>query len=174
MHLDALYRTTLRLTRNRAEAEDLVQDTCLRAFKNLHRFTPGTNGRAWLFTILRRTFLNASRRRGRELLGEDLALESASSSATAPGTNNPEADFFERVLPADVDRALRSLPVIFREVVILVDLEGFSYREAAEALECPGGTVMSRLSRARGCLRDAVTSRVITSRRPEPLEPPRS
>lgn len=108
------------------------------------------------------------------MLGEDLALESASSSATAPGTNNPEADFFERVLPADVDRAVRSLPVIFREVVILVDLEGFSYREAAEALECPVGTAMSRLSRARGCLRDAVTSRVITSRQPGPLEPPRS
>ena len=124
VHLDALYRTALRLARNRAEAEDLVQDTCLRAFKNFHQFTPGTNHRAWLFTILRRVFLNGVRRRGRELLEEDAALESASASATAPGGNSPEVEFFHRVLPADVDRALRSLPVVFREAVTLVDLEG--------------------------------------------------
>jgi RNA polymerase sigma-70 factor (ECF subfamily) len=156
VHLDALYRTARWLTHNRAEAEDLVQDTCLRAFKNFHQFTSGTNCRAWLLTILRRTFLNGLGRRGRELPEEDLALESASASATAPGDNNPEIELFRKTLPADVDRALRSLPVVFREAVVLVDLEGFSYREAAEALECPVGTVMSRLARGRGLLRGAL------------------
>ncbi len=173
VHLDALYRTALWLTRNRAEAEDLVQDTCLRAFKNFHRFTPGTNCRAWLLTILRRTFLNGVRRRGRELPEEDSALESASVSATAPGDNTPEIEFFRETLPADVDRALRSLPVVFREAVVLVDLEGFTYREAAEALECPVGTVMSRLSRGRGLLRGALRSPRVDSPRSGPPGCPR-
>lgn len=156
VHLDSLYRTALRLTRNRAEAEDVVQDTYLRAFKSFHRFTPGTNCRAWLFTIQRHVFLNRVRRRQHEQLGDEPTLEAAVASATAPASASPEDEFFQGVLPDEIDRALRALPPFFREAVILVDLEGFSYKEAAQALECPVGTVMSRLSRSRRLLRRAL------------------
>lgn len=166
VHLDALYRTALRLMRDRAAPEDLVQDTCLRAFDKFHQFEPGTNCRGWMFTILRRTFLNGLRGRGREVLGEDVVLEVAAASATAPATDNPEAEFFRGVLPADVDRALKDVPVVFREAVILVDLEGFSYREAAASLGCPVGTVMSRLSRGRDRLRRSLTPALVDSRPP--------
>jgi RNA polymerase sigma-70 factor (ECF subfamily) len=153
VHLDALYRTALRLTGNRADAEDLVQDACLRAFENFDRFKPGTNCRAWLFTIMRNVFLNRIRYRGREVVTDSPELESAAASVRASNSENPEAEFFQRVVSGDVERALRALPLAFREAVILVDLEGFSYREAAEALGCPVGTVMSRLYRGRRLLR---------------------
>ncbi len=156
VHLDSLYRTALRLTRNRAEAADVVQDTCLRAFKNFHRFTPGTNCRAWLFTILRRVFLNRVRRGQDKQLRDEPILEAAVASVTAPARDSPEGEFFRRILPADVEAALSALPLVFREAVILVDLEGFSHKEAAQALECPVGTVMSRLWRSRRLLRRAL------------------
>ena len=159
VHLDALYRSALRLTHNRAEAEDLVQEACLRGFKNFHRFNPGTSCRAWLFTIMRNAFLNRLRRAGRELLGEDSsAAESALDrvTASAPARDNPEEEFFQTVLHGDVDRALRSLPLVFREAVILADLEGLSYKEVAQVLGCPAGTVMSRLARGRQFLRQAL------------------
>jgi RNA polymerase sigma-70 factor (ECF subfamily) len=160
VHLDALYRSALRLTHNRAEAEDLVQEACLRAFKNFHRFNPGTNCRAWLFTIMRNAFLNRLRRAGREVLeGDSPAWESVSESVTAPTSSrdNPEEEFFQTVLHGDVDRALRALPLVFREAVILADLEGLSYKEVAQVLGCPMGTVMSRLARGRQLLRQALT-----------------
>lgn len=101
VHLDALYRSALWLTHNRAEAEDLVQETCLRAFRNFHRFNPGTNCRAWLFTIMRNIYLNRLRRTGREVLEVDsLAGQSATESATAPVSagDNPEEEFFQAIL----------------------------------------------------------------------------
>jgi RNA polymerase sigma-70 factor, ECF subfamily len=161
VHLDALYNLGLRLTHNRAEAEDLVQETYLRAFKNFHRFNPGTNCRAWLFTILRNVFLNRVRRTGTELLEGDAALPDPGldrlPSATFGGTpafgRTPEEEFFQTILHGDVERALRALPRPFREAVVLADLEGLSYREVAEVLGCPIGTVMSRLSRGRALLR---------------------
>ncbi len=158
VHLDALYRSALRLTHNRAEAEDVVQETCLRAFRSFHRFNPGTNARAWLFTILRHAFLNRLRQSGREATEEDAtAWESAPESATlAPARENPEEEFFQTVLHGDVDRALKALPLVFREAVILTDLEGLSYKETSEVLGCPIGTVMSRLSRGRSLLRQAL------------------
>ena len=158
-HLDALYRMALRLTRNRAQAEDLVQDAYLRAFGKFHQFEPGTNCRAWLFTIMRRLFLNGLRGRDREQLANDpdACFTSAEASATAPASGNPEVEFFHAVLSRDVDRALESLPLVYREAVTLVYLEGFSYREAAEVLACPVGTVMSRLSRGRHLLRHALS-----------------
>lgn len=134
VHLDPLYRTALRLTHNRPEAEDLVQDAYLRAFTFFERFEPGTNCRAWLFTILRNAFLNRIRGRRREGLDDDSELASATASVTAPSSDNPEVEFFRKVLPADVEGALRALPLVFREAVILVE-------------------VMSRLSRARRLLR---------------------
>jgi RNA polymerase sigma-70 factor (ECF subfamily) len=158
VHLDALYRTALRLTHNRAEAEDVVQETCLRAFRGFHRFDPGTNARAWTFTILRHVFLNRLRRAGRETSeSEEPRLESALESATlGPELDSPEEHFFQTVLHGDVDRALRALPTTFREVVILTDLEGLSYKETSDVLDCPIGTVMSRLYRARQVLRQTL------------------
>jgi RNA polymerase sigma-70 factor (ECF subfamily) len=157
LHLDSLYRFALRLTHNRAEAEDVVQDTCVRAFRSFHRFNPGTNSRAWLFTILRNLFLNRVRRAGREVLAENVASwESTTVSISGSSPHNPEEEFFQTVLHGDVDRALKALPLPFREVVLLTDLEGFTYREAAEVLSCPVGTVMSRLSRGRRLLRQAL------------------
>ena len=155
VHLDALYRGALRLTHNRAEAEDIVQETCLRAFKGFDRFNPGTNCRAWLFTILRNTFLNRVRDAGREVLEGDSAVwESVSESLVETGVGeSPEEQFLQTVLHGDVDRALRSLPLVFREAVVLADLEGLSYKEVADVIGCPTGTVMSRLSRGRRLLR---------------------
>jgi RNA polymerase sigma-70 factor, ECF subfamily len=157
VHLDALYQTALRLTRSRAEAEDVVQEAVLRALRNFHRFNPGTNCRAWLLTILRNVFLNRLRKEGREVLEADTTLwESDHPSATAVGFGSPEEVFFQTVLHGDVDRALKALPLAFRETVILVDLQGLSYKEVADVSGCPVGTVMSRLSRGRHRLRQTL------------------
>ena len=159
VHLDALYRSALRFTRNRAEAEDVVQETFLKAFRSFHRFNPGTSCRAWLFTILRNTFLNRVRDARWEVLEKDAdAWEGAAESATAdPSAGaSPEEEFFQTVLHGDVDRALKALPLVFREAVVLVDLEGLSYKEVAQVLGCPIGTVMSRLARGRSLLRRAL------------------
>lgn len=160
VHLDALYQFALRLTRNRAEAEDVVQEAYLRAFRSFARFNPGTNCRAWLFTIVRNAFLNRVRNTGREVLEADVesVVEAAGRQRASgdPVTGNPEEEFFQTVLHGDVDRALNALPLPFREAIVLVDLEGFSYREAAEVLGCPIGTVMSRLARGRALLRRAL------------------
>ncbi len=158
VHLDALYRGALRLTRNRAQAEDLVQEALARAFVSFDRFSAGTNCRAWLFTIMRNVFLNQLRReretpREVEFLEERLPENVEGVRPTAP---TPEDEFLQTVVHGDVDRALLGLPERFREAVVLCDIEGFSYREIAEALECPIGTVMSRLSRGRRLLRLAL------------------
>jgi RNA polymerase sigma-70 factor (ECF subfamily) len=156
VYLESLYNAALRLTQNRAEAEDVVQETFLRAFRGFAGFTPGTNCRAWLFTILRNVFLNRCRTEGREIAEEHAeTLEAADGGLPGPGwrIENPEEEFFQSVLHGDVERALKALPLPFREAVVLADLEGLSYREIAEALGCPIGTVMSRLSRGRSLLR---------------------
>jgi len=167
-HLDAIYRTALRLTHNRAEAEDLAQETFYKALRSFDRFNPGTDCRAWLFTILRNTFLNRLRSRGREVLEGDLGLPDGGLERLAvPGATreNPEEELLQTVLHGDVDRALKSLPLAFREAVVLVDLEGLTYREVAQALGCPIGTVMSRLWRGRSLLRRAL-GQLSRSRRP--------
>lgn len=157
VHLDALYRVALRLTRNRAEAEDVVQEAFLRAFRSFHRFNPGTNCRAWLFTILRNVFLNRVRTRGREILeAENGGLDRAETMHDGTVGRNPEEQFFQTILHGDVDRALATLPLTFRETIMLVDIEGLTYREVAEVVGCPIGTVMSRLSRGRALLRRAL------------------
>ncbi len=159
VHLDSLYRSALRLTQNRAEAEDLVQDACLRALRSFHRFDPGTNCRAWLLTILRNAFLNLKRRGSHEVFWESTTSESADQSMTDMGVaiGHPEEEFFQTVLHGDVDRALKALPLAFREAVMLADLEGLSYKEISQVLGCPIGTVMSRLSRGRGLLRGTLS-----------------
>jgi len=157
VHLDALYHTALRLTRNRAEAEDVVQEAFLRAFRSFHRFNPGTNCRAWLFTILRNVFLNRLRTQGREVLETEMGgLDHAELATDAHVSRNPEEQFLQTMLHGDVDRALTTLPLAFREAVMLVDIEGLTYREVAEVVGCPIGTVMSRLSRGRAQLRRAL------------------
>ena len=157
VHLDALYHVALRLTRNRAEAEDVVQETCLRAFRSFDRFNPGTNCRAWLFAILRNVFLNRVRTRGREVLEAEMeGLDQVEAAADTHVGGSPEEQFLQTVLHGDVDRALAALPLAFREAVMLVDIEGLTYREVAEVIGCPIGTVMSRLSRGRALLRQAL------------------
>jgi len=156
VHLDLLYRAALRLTHNRAEAEDLVQETWLRALRHFDQFDPGSNCRAWLLTILRNAFLNRLRREGREILESDMAATEAGAARLEEASvahSSPEEDFFQTVLHGDVDRALKTLPLPFRLVVTLADLEGLTYKEIAQVLGCPIGTVMSRLSRARQLLR---------------------
>ena len=157
VHLDALYHVALRLTRNRAEAEDVVQEAFLRAFRSFHRFNPGTNCRAWLFTILRNVFLNRVRSQGREVLEAEVGgLDQVEMTSDTTVGRNPEEQFLQTMLHGDVDRALTTLPLGFREAVLLVDIEGLTYREVAEVLDCPIGTVMSRLSRGRALLRRAL------------------
>ncbi len=157
VHLDALYRGALRLTRNRATAEDLVQDALIRAFRSFDRFRPGTNCRAWLFTIMRNVFLNRLRAERETPYDEEVLGEFGTSVAQGnQRVVTPEEEFLQTLVHGDVDRALRNLPEPFREVVVLADIEGFTYREIAEALECPMGTVMSRLSRGRRRLRSAL------------------
>lgn len=156
VHLDLLYRAALRLTHNRAEAEDLVQETWLRALRHFDQFDPGSNCRAWLLTILRNAFLNRLRREGREILESDMAATEAGAARLEEASvarSSPEEDFFQTALHGDVDRALKTLPLPFRLVVTLADLEGLTYKEVAQVLDCPIGTVMSRLSRARQLLR---------------------
>jgi RNA polymerase sigma-70 factor (ECF subfamily) len=156
VHLDALYRGALRLTRNRAQAEDLVQEALVRAFRSFDRFTLGTNCRAWLFRIMRNVFLN--RLRGeRETPDDGIALDDAARGLEGYAViGTPEEEFLQTLVHGDIERALRGLPQQFQEVVVLADLEGFSYKEIARALDRPIGTVMSRLHRGRRLLRSAL------------------
>jgi RNA polymerase sigma-70 factor (ECF subfamily) len=154
-YIDALYRTALRMTRSEADAEDLVQETYIRALRFREQFTPGTNLKAWLFRILTNTFINAYRKRSRapettELDDVDefslyrrMAADRPSTSAT-----DPEREFLDSIVSSEVKEALADLPEKFRTAVLL-DVEGFSYKEIAEMLAIPIGTVMSRLHRGR-------------------------
>ena len=153
-HLDALYATARRLTRDPAEAEDLVQDTYVKAFRNRRRFRAGTNLRAWLFTILHNTFLNDIRRRKGspvELDGE--RADRAAGREPAPGPT-PEEALLARATAGEVDAALASLPGVFRQAVWLRDAQELPYADIADALQVPIGTVMSRIARGRRLLHD--------------------
>ncbi len=153
--LDALYRTALRMTRSEAEAEDLVQETYIRAFRFRHQFTPGTNLKAWLFRILTNTFINQYRRKAAR--PETTELDDVEESIlyrhmrdVSPGSSSPdpEAELIDSTLSSEVKEALEALPEKFR-TTLLLDVEGFSYKEIAEMLDIPIGTVMSRLHRGR-------------------------
>jgi len=155
--LDSLYSAALRLTKNERDAEDLVQDTCMRAFRFFDKFERGTNIKAWLFKILTNTFINRYRRRVKERTlvegsERDAVHERFISRDASDFAANPEQYFFDRLLSDDVLRAMDALPIEFRLVVILADLQEFSYKEIADILECPVGTVMSRLFRGRKLL----------------------
>ena len=154
-YLDALYRTGLRMTRSEAEAQDLVQETYIKALRFRDQFTPGTNLKAWLFRILTNTFINQYRRRSAqpeltELDGVDEAslYRRMAGPGAASAAGDPEGELFRNVVDDQVRSALADLPEKFRTTVLL-DVEGFSYKEMAEMLDVPIGTVMSRLHRGR-------------------------
>ena len=158
VHIDALYGAAVRLTRNPSAAEDLVQETVLRAFRKWDQFKQGTNCRAWLFRILTNTFINGYRRRSkeREILDAEKGgrhNERFFSRESATSWADPERGFARHHLSPAIQDALEQLKPDFRTVVILADLQDFSYKEIAEIVGCPIGTVMSRLFRGRQALK---------------------
>ena len=156
--IDGLYGAALRLTRNPADAEDLVQDTYLKAFKSSDSFTAGTNLRAWLFTILHNHFLNDRRHaKGSPVQVDSEVADKAAAVVPAPQAT-PEDVLVRQVTDAEVRAALDALPDSFREAVWLRDAEGFSYVEIAGILKVPVGTVMSRISRGRRLLAGRLNS----------------
>jgi RNA polymerase sigma-70 factor (ECF subfamily) len=150
--LDGLYRTALRLTRAPADAEDLVQETYLKAFRSAETFEPGTNLRAWLFTILYNTARNRTRDRAREALTVDTDATERAADLQVRAVDTPEALLLRDTLSADLQAAIDALPDAYRQAVWLRDVEDFSYAEIAEMLRIPPGTVMSRISRGRRML----------------------
>jgi len=155
-HLDGLFNLGMWMARDRALAEDLVQEACLRALRFRHQFEPGTNLRAWLFQILRSVFISAYRRRERVGQPVDvMALEDQSTHHSGPtGAQRPGLD--EPFARVDITRALEQLPEEFRTAVVLSDIEGLGMADVALAMSCPVGTVKSRLFRARALLRKAL------------------
>jgi len=175
-HLDTLHYAAMRLTKDESTAEDLVQETFLRAYRALHQLTQEESCRAWLMKIMTNSWLNLLQKRGREgmaldvydidLSHEDAAVWSHQSVPEAPERAASRKQFCE-----DLDQALQRLPEAFRIVVMLADVEGLSYKEVAETLQCPIGTVMSRLYRARQLLRKTLWVHARHSQESSPPNP---
>ena len=158
-----LFSAAMRMTRNRSDAEDLVQEAYLKAYRSFHTFTEGTNLRAWLFRILTNTYINKYRAKQRRFdetdLGdvEDLYLYKRMGSFEDPSIGRSAEESLMQMLPdTEVKQALEALPDNFRMPVILADVEGFAYKEIAEMLDIPIGTVMSRLHRGRKAMQKAL------------------
>jgi RNA polymerase sigma-70 factor, ECF subfamily len=151
-HLDALYRVALRLTADPSQAEDLVQDTMLKAYRSWRQYRPGTNAKGWLLTILRNTFINDYRRRKHEPIAMDLEAAEPHALYRSMQESDPEGTFFSQIVDEKVVEAIDALPTEFREVLVLSDIEGMPYGDIAETLQIPVGTVKSRLFRARRLL----------------------
>ena len=156
-HQDALYNYALKIARNADDAQDLLQETYYKAYKNYHQFENGTNSKAWMFMILKNTFINNYRKTKREHAKidydeiEDIYENIKSDQAE---DNNLDLDFYNNLLDDELSEALSKIPAKMREVFLLCDLEGYSYEEIAEIVNIPIGTVRSRLHRARKLLQD--------------------
>ena len=160
--IDGLYRTALRLTRRAPDAEDLVQETYLKAFRAADRFEPGTNLKAWLFTILHNTARNRARDRAREAVtfdseALDRAVDAPAAAARGASEETPETQLLRDTFDPELKAAVEALPDAFRQAVWLRDVEEFSYAEIAAMLAVPVGTVMSRISRGRRMLFERLT-----------------
>ena len=158
---DQLYAAALRYTKNPEDARDLVQDTYLKAFTSFHQFEEGTNLRAWLYRVLTTTFINTYRKGQRQPQIAQAELEdwqiAQAQSHTSDLGKSAEVEALENLPDSDIKRALQEMPEDFRLVVYLADVEGFSYKEIAEIVDVPAGTVMSRLHRGRKLLREKLT-----------------
>ncbi len=161
-HLDALYTMAIRLARNPDDANDLLQETVLRAYRFFHQFETGTNCRAWMLTILFNNFRNGYRKYSREQPAsspEEFERKvEGESLRTDPAGSNPEALLSGHGMEGEVEAALGGLPAEFREAILLVDVQELSYQEVSGVLDIPIGTVKSRVSRGRAILRDALTN----------------
>ena len=176
--LDSLYGGALRMTRNQADAEDLVQETMLRAYRSFDRFEPGTNLKAWLYRIMTNAYINTYRKRQREPQKvsqediEDFDLYQELKDHDPAFSATPETIVLDNLLDSDIIEAIDDLPDQFRMAVLLSDLQGFSYAEMAEIMDVPMGTVMSRLHRGRKALQkrllDLAKERGIVRSAPEP------
>lgn len=163
-HIDALYRTAVSMTKNSGDAEDLVQDTYVRAYQFFNQFQGGTNARAWLFRIMTNLYINSYRKRTREPERvsydelEDFYLYNRLSDAQSTSGLSPEEMIIQQVQSEAIREAIEKLPEEYRETVILADINEFSYQEISEMLQIPIGTVRSRLSRGRRLVQKAVWS----------------
>lgn len=158
-HLDALYGTALRMTKSESDAEDLIQETMLKAFRYFDKYEQGTNCKAWLFKIMTNTFINRYRKKQKRkefLIDDDFRplQERAEAPEHTPFHENYDSEehLYFKMFGDEVKRALEEIPVDFRMVVLLADLQDFAYKEIAEIMDCPIGTVMSRLYRGRRML----------------------
>jgi RNA polymerase sigma-70 factor (ECF subfamily) len=176
-HLDALHYAAMRLTRDASTAEDLVQETFLRAYRALHQLTQEESCRAWLMKIMTNIWLNQRQKQGREGMALDIYELDPSHEEAALWSHHPslpeepERAASRKQFCEDLDQAVQQLPEAFRIVVMLADVEGLSYKEVAETLHCPIGTVMSRLYRARQVLRKALWGHARRSQQSNPPDP---
>jgi RNA polymerase sigma-70 factor, ECF subfamily len=157
-YVDGLYSYALVLSRNRTEAEDLVQETCLRAIRAMGRLRPDSNAKSWLFTILRNIWFNQLRQWRTAPEFVELNFDGDGANRAADTGKDPHATYVSNIEQKQVRTAIQQLPIEFREIIVLREYEELSYQEIAAILECPLGTVMSRLARARSKLRDLLSA----------------